>query len=150
MPLRRIEDLVGEPLEGLVHALGGLPGGGEEAHAGAVGGVLLRAHIGEQRVLDRRLRRRQRRHAGLAGIAAAGARGGDHGAGAEDHRDDRLRSWPARNLLAQARQVPAGDVAGLVREHADHLVRRVRLHQRAGIDEDAPAVGDERVERAAG
>ena len=42
----------------------------------------------------------------------------------------------------------AGDVAGFVREHADHLVRRVRLHQRAGIDEDAPAVGDERVEGA--
>ena len=55
-----------------------------------------------------------------------------------------------RNLLAHARQMPAGDVAGFVGEHADHLVRRVRLHQRAGIDEDAAAVGDEGVERAAG
>ena len=43
----------------------------------------------------------------------------------------------------------AGDVAGLVGEHADHLVRRIRLHDRAGIDEDAPAVGDEGVEGAA-
>ena len=53
-----------------------------------------------------------------------------------------------RNLLAHARQVAARDVAGLVREHADHLVRRVRLHDRAGIDENATAVGDERVEGA--
>ena len=43
----------------------------------------------------------------------------------------------------------AGDVAGLVGEHADHLIRRIRLHDRAGIDEDAPAVGDEGVEGAA-
>jgi hypothetical protein len=40
----------------------------------------------------------------------------------------------------------AGEVAGLVREHADDLVRRLRLHDRAGIDEDAAAVGNERVE----
>ena len=52
-------------------------------------------------------------------------------------------------FLAQARQMAAGNVAGLVGEHADHLVRRLRLHQRAGIDEDAPAVGDEGVEGAA-
>ncbi len=31
-------------------------------------------------------------------------------------------------------------------KHADHLVRRIRIHQRAGIDEDAAAVGDEGVE----
>ncbi len=53
-----------------------------------------------------------------------------------------------RDLLAQARQMAAGDVAGLVREHADDLVRRLRVHQRAGIDEDAAAVGDEGVEGA--
>ena len=44
--------------------------------------------------------------------------------------------------------MPAGDVAGLVREHADDLVRRLRIHQRAGIDEDAAAVGHEGVEGA--
>ncbi len=51
-------------------------------------------------------------------------------------------------LLAQPRQVAAGDVAGLVGQHADHLVRRLGVHQRAGIDEDALGVDDEGVERA--
>ena len=41
----------------------------------------------------------------------------------------------------------AGDVTGLVGEHADDLIRRLRLHQRAAVDEDAAAVGDEGVER---
>lgn len=40
-----------------------------------------------------------------------------------------------------------GQMPGLVREHADDLVRRLRLKDRAVIDEDAAAVGDERVER---
>ena len=39
-------------------------------------------------------------------------------------------------------------MAGLVREHADDLVRRLRLHHRAVIDEDAAAVGNESVEDA--
>ena len=43
-------------------------------------------------------------------------------------------------------EMSAGDMAGLVREHADDLVRRLRFHQRADIDEDAPRVGDEGVE----
>ena len=42
--------------------------------------------------------------------------------------------------------MPAGDVAGLVREHADDLVGRERFHQRADIDENAPRVGDKGVE----
>ena len=53
-----------------------------------------------------------------------------------------------RKLLAQPRQMAAGDMAGFVREHADDLVWRRRFHQRAGVDEDAPAVHHERVERA--
>ena len=53
-----------------------------------------------------------------------------------------------RQLLAQLCQMAAGDMAGLVREHADDLVRRLRFHQRAGIDEDAAAVDDEGVEAA--
>ena len=32
-----------------------------------------------------------------------------------------------RELLAQAREMPAGDMAGFVREHADDLVRRVEF-----------------------
>ncbi len=39
----------------------------------------------------------------------------------------------------------AGDVAGLVRDHADDLVRRLGLQQRARVDEHA-AAGDEGVE----
>ena len=42
----------------------------------------------------------------------------------------------------------AGDVAGLVREHADDLVWRVRFVERADVDEDAPPIGHERIERA--
>ncbi|MGY3467036.1 hypothetical protein ACVW0I_003907 [Bradyrhizobium sp. LM6.11] len=42
----------------------------------------------------------------------------------------------------------AGQMPGLVREHADDLVRRLRLKDRTVIDEDAATIGDERVERA--
>ncbi len=143
---RHIENLVGKPLERFIHALGRLSGGREKTNAGAVGGILLRADIGEERILDRRLRRGQRRHAGAAAIAA-GAGGSNHRGAAQDHCDDRGRRRHPY-LLAHARQVTAGDVSGLVREHADHLVRRVRLHDRACVDEDTTAVGDERVEGA--
>ena len=82
-------------------------------------------------------------------IAAAGAaaRGRDRAAKAEDHGDDRRR-LRLRKLLAQARQMPAGHVAGFVRQHADDLVRHFRIDQRAGVDEDAPAIHHEGVERA--
>ena len=50
--------------------------------------------------------------------------------------------------LAQLGEMAAGEMAGFVREHADDLVRRLRLHHRAVIDEDAAAIGDEGVERA--
>ena len=49
--------------------------------------------------------------------------------------------------FARARQVAAGDVAGLVRQHADHFVRRVGRHDQAGVDEDVLAAGDEGVHR---
>ena len=58
--------------------------------------------------------------------------------------DDR-HGLSARELLAQTILVAAGDVAGLVRDHADDLVRRLGLQQRAGVDEHA-AAGDEGVE----
>ena len=73
--------------------------------------------------------------------------GRDRAADAEHHGDDRCR-LRLRKLLAQARQMSAGDVAGFVREHADDLVRHLRVDQRAGVDEDAPAVHHEGVERA--
>ena len=50
------------------------------------------------------------------------------------------------SLLAHARQMAAGDVAGLVGEHADHFVGRLGLRQKPGMDEDALAAGDERVD----
>jgi len=144
---RLVQDLVAEPLEGLVHAFGRLPGGSEKSHRRAIGLIFLGAQIAEQRILDRRGGPGNGGGAGLAHAGAAAAAGGDHRADAEDHGDDRLRRC-RRQLLAQARQVPAGNVTALVRQHADDLVRRVRFHQRAGIDEDAVAVGDESVERA--
>ena len=51
-------------------------------------------------------------------------------------------------LLAQSRQVSAGDVAALVRQHADDLVGRFRVQQSAAVYENAPPVRDEGVERA--
>ena len=63
------------------------------------------------------------------------------------------RSWiskRARLVLgdasAQSRHVAAGDVARFVGEDADHLVRRIGLHERAGVHEDVAAVDDEGVE----
>ena len=62
--IARIEQrLVAQALEQFEHAPGRLAGGGEELHAGVVGLVFLGAHIGEQRALDRRLRRHDRRGA---------------------------------------------------------------------------------------
>ncbi len=85
-----VHGLVGEPLEGLRHALGGLFGRGQEFHRRAVGLVFLRADVAEQRVLNRRLRSLHDGGAGVAHARVAGARAGDHRADAEDHRQDRL------------------------------------------------------------
>ena len=70
----------------------------------------------------------------------------DHGADAKQHGNNRggLR---VGEFLAHLGQMAADDMAGLVRKHADDLVGRGRLHQRAGIDEDAVRVHHERVER---
>ena len=143
---RREQHLVAEPLERIVQPLGGLACGGEEFHRGAVGLFFLAALVRQERAAQRFLRRQHRRHAGIAeATVRSAARTGDHGADAEQHGDDRggLRRG---ELFAQPCQMPTGDVAGLVREHADHLVRRLGVHQRAGIDEDAAAVHDEGVE----
>jgi hypothetical protein len=50
------------------------------------------------------------------------------------------------NPAAQRSQVAADDVAGLVRDHADHLVGRLGLHEGAGVDEHVVAVHHEGVE----
>ena len=73
--------------------------------------------------------------------------GAHHGAGAGQHADDG-QDLGVRDLLAEARQMAAGDVAGLVGEDADDLVRRLGVHERADIDEDLLPVRHEGVERA--
>ena len=141
--------VVGEALEGFVHALGGLAGRGQELHAGAVGVFFLLALIGEQGAADHFLRRGDRGGAGIgqAAVAVAASRARHHRAGAEQHGDDHL-GLRLRQLLAHLGEMAAGEMAGFVREHADDLVRRLRLHHRAVIHEDAAAVGDESVEGA--
>ena len=143
---RLIQALVGEPLEQVDHAARRLVRGVEELDAGMVGLVLLRAHVSEQRALDRRLRRHDRRSDDLA-AAGAGARAGHRRADAGQQGNDRGGLRP-RKLLAQAHEMTAGKVAGLVRQHADHLVRRLGVEQRAGVDEDVAPVHDEGVEGA--
>ncbi len=106
------------------------------------------ANIGEQRALDHFLRRGHRGGSGLGKAAGAtAARARHHRAGAEQHGDDHL-GLGVGELLAQFCEVAAGKMAGFMGEHADDLVRRFRLHDRAVIDEDAPAVGHEGVEGA--
>ena len=115
-------------MNSIEHALGRLAGGGEEFHAGVVGLIFLRAHIGEQRALDRRLRRHDRRGADIAGAAAA-VRAPATTAPTPSSMATIEAVCAVRELLAQARQMAAGHVAGLVREHADDLVRRLGVEQ---------------------
>ncbi|KIU01686.1 hypothetical protein QU38_00350, partial [Staphylococcus aureus] len=130
--------LVGEALERLVHAPCRLPGRSQEFDAGAIGVFFLLALVRQQRALNDRLRRRDRRGAG-AGQAVAGApatRARGERADAEQHRNDHL-GLCLRQLLAHLGQMAAGEMARLMRQHADDLVRRLRLQQHAVIDEDA-------------
>ena len=126
--------LVGEALEGLVHAPGRLAGGGQKLHAGLVGVFLLLAHVGEQVAADHLSLRREHRRAGVGqpAAAAAGLRACDHRAGAKQHGNDHLRLG-LRHLLAHLGEMTAGKVAGFVRHHAGDLVRRLRLHERAVV-----------------
>ena len=144
--MRREHRLVGEALEGVVHALGRLAGHGQKAHAGAVGRFLLAALVGKQGVLQIGLRTGNDSAADIGHVGIVRARTRRHRADAEQHRDDRGGLCIGK-LLAHLRQVPADDVAGLVREHADQLIGCRRLHQRAGIDEDVARIHDEGVER---
>ena len=140
----RVEQgVAAQPFEQVEHAAAGLPGGVEKLCAGMVGLVFLSADIGQKRTLDRRLRPQDRGRC----IATAGARGGHRRADAEQQRDHGggLRR---RQLLAQLEQMAAGQMPGLMREHANDLVRRLGIEQCAGIDEDVPAIHDEGIEGA--
>ena len=78
---------------------------------------------------------------------ADAARPADHRADAEQHSDHR-RGLEIGKFVAHLAQMTADDMAGLVRQHADDLVRPFRLHQRAGIDKNALGVDHEGVEGA--
>ncbi len=146
-PLADEDLIVLEALERLHHAARRLLGGGEVAHRGAVGGLLLAALIGQQRAPDHLLRPGDEAGGIAADIVAAGGRRDAADRKQHGGDGDGLR---ALHLLAHARQMAAGDMAGLVRQHADDLVRCFRLQQRAGVHEDALAVHDEGVERGIG
>ncbi len=143
--LRGEQDLVGQPPEGVSHALCRLAGGGEEFHAAAIGLLLLGTLVGQQGTPDGLLRAEN--GSGRVADIAAAASGGDRAANSEDHGDDRRRLRLCK-LLAQPRQVSAGDVTGFVREHADHLVWNLCVNQRSGVDEDSLGIDHEGVERA--
>ena len=114
-----------------------MPGGVEEADRGEIGRLLLGALVGEKVALHEFLA--AHRDAGDAGACSAdfvpdeaapgeGAGRGEHA----DHRED----LGVGDLLAQPGEMAAGDVAGLVRDDADDLVRRVGVHEGADVDED--------------
>ena len=144
--MRGEQAFVGEALEGVVHAPRGLAGGGQKLHPGAIGVFFLLARIGEQGIADQFLRGRDSGGAniGQAAIAAA-ARAGHHRAGPKQHRDHH-RCLRPRDLFAHLGEMAAGQMAGFMRQHADKLVRGLRLHDRAVIHEDAAAIGDKGVE----
>jgi hypothetical protein len=68
-----------------------------------------------------------------------------HRGGAEQHADDDRRALTVY-FLAHASQVASGNVTSLVREHTDHLVWCLRLHEQAGIDEQALPTSHKRID----
>ena len=54
----------------------------------------------------------------------------------------------ARDLRAEPGEMAAGDMAALMRDDADHLIGRLGVHQRAGMNEHVMPVDDEGVEGA--
>ena len=140
--------LLRETLEGREHAAAGLLRRVEEGEPRLVGRQFLLAPLGQQRAHDdlvATIENALARAAQIVGGATAGDAARNHQADAED-----LRQQCARLVLgdacAQGGHVAAGDVAALVCDHADHLVGRLRLHQRAGVDEDVAAIEHEGVE----
>ena len=98
-------------------------------------------------MISLRRRNRGRARVGQAGTAVAAAERRRQRADAEQHGDDQSGSAPAP-VVREPGEMAAGEMAGFVRQHADDLVRGLRLHQRAIIHENTVAVGDEGVENA--
>ena len=139
------EQLAGHCLEGLEHAAARLMGGVEEAHARLVGRGFLVLTIGEDAPHGRILPAIGDAHAGLPDPGRAAERAGSHGREPEQLEHQRCRLRP-RQLRAEPREMASGDMAALMRDDADHLVRRLGLHQRAGMDEHIVPVDDEGIE----
>src|SRR5688572_6109416 len=116
--MRGEQELVGQPLERLVHALGRLLRRGQKLYAGAIRLFFLRTLVGQQRTADCLLWSKDR-GGGAAHVAARTSRRHD-GPDTEQHGDDRLR-MSLCELLAQPREMAAGDMAELVRQHPDDL-----------------------------
>ena len=123
--------LVGEALEGLVHALRRLVGRGQEFHRRAVGGLFMRALVGQQRALRGMLAAHDGRHAGLARAVRGAAADALPAAIAAAPSSMAIRAavCTLASSCAQLRQMAAGDMAGLVRQHADDLVRGGRIRR---------------------
>src|SRR5947208_3222793 len=114
-----------------------LPAGVEKGHRSMIGRGFLRYRILHEGTFSDALGPQQ-------GSAAPATFSGDCSSGSEHHRDNAFDTGVPRSLL-KARQMSARDMAGLMRQHADQLVRRLRPHDQAGIDELVLAAGDKGV-----
>ena len=128
-----------EHLEERDHAVRRLAGRLQQAKGGLVGGALFVARVGHE-VAQRNLPRDGLPTDGWRRVLGEHADRGTHER-ANDHLDGRVL-----DRLIDPHQVAAGDVAGLVRDHADHFVRILGGGQQAGMDEHLQAAGDEGVD----
>ena len=118
----------------------------EVADGCPVGGLLLAALIREHGALGHLLAAHGHAHAAGARLADAGAAAADRCRAAQDHCRSR-QDLGVLQLLAQPHEMPSGDMAALVREDADDLVRGLGVDQRSGVHEDVLAVRHEGIER---
>ncbi len=119
----------------------------EEGDGGLVGRGLLVLPVGKHHAHRGVGAAEGGAHAKLTDIAGAGHGTRGHGGEADDlhHQRGGLRF---RYLRPQPRQMAAFDVAAFVRDHADQLIGRLCIHDRAGMHEHVVAVDDEGVEGA--
>ena len=110
----------------------------QKGHGRVIGGSLLRYRILHEGAFRDTLGAEQ-------GPAAPAAPARDRGSGGEHHRDDSFDAGVPRRLL-KAGQVPSGNMAGLMREHPDQLVRSFGAHDQSAVDEFVLAAGDEGID----